>query len=385
MKQELVKQLDGYDAVVKEIETARKYGSDYTLERGMVEAYLSKIHPPVLNLMVNDIITETPTTKTLRLISENRYLPPFQAGQYIALFVDVGGIRTSRPYSISSQPNQVGYYDITIRRVEDGLVSAYLLDQIKIGDRLESSAPAGGFHFNPIIHHKEIACIAGGSGITPFMSMIREITECGLDRTIYLFYGNKTLDDVIFHEELSRISARFDNIHYVPVIETPSAEYSGRTGYITADLIKSVIADTGGASFFVCGPQAMYDFCLPEVETLGVRQRRIRREMYGPPVNIWEYPGWPEAVRADDQFSIKIRGKSAVQARAGESLLTSLEKNHVLIPSLCRSGECSMCRVKVLKGKVFQPAGVPVRASDTQFGYVHSCVSYPLEDLEIII
>ncbi len=385
MKQELVKQLDGYEAVVKEIETARKYGSDYTLERGMVEAYLSKIHPPFLKLKVNDIITETSTTKTLRLVSENHYLPPFQAGQYITLFVDIGGIRTSRPYSISSQPNQIGYYDITIRRVEDGLVSNHLLDDIKIGDLFESSGPAGGFHFNPIIHHKEMICIAGGSGITPFMSMIREIIECGLDRSIYLFYGNRTLDDVIFHEELVRVSEKFDNIHYVPVIEAPSADYSGKTGVVTADLIKSVKADTGEASFFVCGPQAMYDFCLPEIEKLGVRKGKIRREMYGPPINIWEYPGWPKEVNPDDVFSIKIRGNRTIEAPAGESLLTSLEKNHVVIPSLCRSGECSMCRIKILTGRVFQPAGVPVRVSDTQFGYVHSCVSYPLADLEIIL
>ena len=76
---------------------------------------------------------------------------------------------------------------------------------------------------------------------------------------------------------------------------------------------------------------------------------------------------------------------STPEARASEPLLTSLEKNHVVVPSLCRSGDCSMCRVKVLSGTVYQPPGVPVRKSDRQFGYVHSCMAYPISDLEILI
>jgi ferredoxin len=107
--------------------------------------------------------------------------------------------------------------------------------------------------------------------------------------------------------------------------------------------------------------------------------------MYGAPLNIWEYPGWPQTVGANDTFSVKLQDGRQLEASAGQSLLVALEKNKAVVPSICRSGECSMCRVKVLSGKVFQPAGVPVRKSDRQFGYVHSCVSYPLEDLEILI
>ena len=104
------------------------------------------------------------------------------------MFVEIGGVRTSRPYSISSPPTQTAYYDITVRRVEDGVVSNYLLDQVKMGDILESSGPAGEFYHKPIFHEKTMVCIAGGCGITPFMSMIREILECGIDRTVHRKY-----------------------------------------------------------------------------------------------------------------------------------------------------------------------------------------------------
>jgi ferredoxin-NADP reductase len=315
----------------------------------------------------------------------DHYLPPFQAGQYVALIVEIDGVRTSRPYSISSPPNHLGYYDITIRRMADGLVSNHLLDRVTRGDVLETSGPAGEFCHNPLFHSKTMVCIAGGSGITPFMSMIQEIVECGLDRMLYLFYGNKDSNDVIFHEALRHISERFDHIQYIPVIENPPKRYKGRRGLITGELIKETLKDLEDKTFYLCGPQAMYDFCLPELEKLGVPRRRVRKEVYGTPVKIWDTPGWPRDVKDDAVFTVKVNGTRAFEARAGEPLLVSMEKNRIVVPSLCRSGECSMCRVKLMSGRVFQPPGVLLRRSDREFGYIHSCGAYPLEDLEILI
>jgi len=385
MKKEVVEQLDGYHEIIKELELTRKYGADFTSEKGTVAAYINRLHPSRLKLRVSDILEETGSTKTLRLVAVEQELPPFQAGQYIALDIEVDCIRTSRPYSISSQPNQTGYYDITVKRVEQGLVSSYLLDRVNRGDELVSSGPAGNFYFNPIIHKTTMVCIAGGSGITPFMSMIREIVDCGLDRTIHLFYGNRTDEDVIFHEELTNIAKRFDNITYLPVIEDPTDEYSGVCGFVTSNLIRELVGDIEDKSFFICGPRGLYEFCLPELEQMGIPRRKVRQEMYGAPLNIWEYPGWPQRVNKDDIFSVKLRDGRQLEAKAAEPLIVALEKHHASVPSLCRSGDCSMCRVKILNGKVFQPAGVPVRKSDRQFGYVHSCISYPIEDLEILI
>jgi ferredoxin-NADP reductase len=385
MRKGIWQDFDGYPDIAEEIKVSRKLGGTVSSAVASAEAYIRRLHPGRIELSVADIIDETTSTQTLRLVSKNNYLPPFLAGQYIALFLEIGGIRTSRPYSISSQPNQTGFYDITVRRVENGLVSNYLLDEVKRGDTLISSGPAGNFYFNPLIHQKIMVCIAGGSGITPFMSMVREIVECGLDRTVYLFYGNKTTDDIIFGAEFDRLAERFDNIHSIPVVENPSGGYAGACGFITRDLMQEVLEDIADKSFFICGPQGLYDFCLPQVEEMGVPKRKIRQEMYGAPPNIWDYPGWPDGIGKDDVFSVKVKNGAQIEACASEPLLTALERNHVVVPSLCRSGDCSMCRVKILAGKVYQPAGVPVRKSDRQFGYVHSCMSFPIGDLEILI
>lgn len=385
MRKGIWQEFDGYKEIAEEIEISFKAGKERSFDRLLADQYIGQLHPKELKLRVVDIIEETPSTKTLRVAPVDALLPPFLAGQYIPLFAEIGGIRTSRPYSISSQPKQTGFYDITVRRVPDGLVSNFLMDSVTVGDLLDSAGPQGNFYFNPLYQDRHMVCIAGGSGITPFMSMIREIVECGLDRDVTLIYGNRQLDDVIFHAELESISHRFDNITYIPVIEKPAETYTGACGFINAALIGEVLGDMQGKTFFLCGPQGMYDFCLPELESLGVAKRKIRKEMYGPPVNICDYPGWPAGIKPDERFQVAILDGKTISVCAGTSLLVSLEKEGIVPPSICRSGECSMCRVKVLSGKVFQPAGTPVRKSDARYGYVHSCVSYPLEDLEIML
>lgn len=385
MNKELFKEFDGYERIVEERDYSRKYGLDYSAHKDLADPYIQRLHPKQLDLRVLEILDETPSSKTLRLVSPDRALPPFLAGQYVALFLEITGIRTSRPYSISSPPNQTGYYDLTIRRVEGGLVSNFLLDQVQRGDILQSSGPEGHFYYNPLFHDKTMVCLAGGSGITPFMSIIREVLECGLDREIYLFYGNREIQEAIFHHLLLNLSERFAHFHYIPVIEAPPEGYPGRVGLISADLIKDVLNGLEDKTFYLCGPQAMYDFCLPELERLGIPRRKIRREVYGPPTDITRAPNWPGEVKADKRIRVKINGGRTLEARSGETLAGALEGQGVRVPTLCRSGECSQCRVKVISGRVFQPAGALVRKSDRRFGYVHACVSYPLEDLEIMI
>ena len=295
MRKGIWQEFDGYREIIEEIRVSRKFGGTVTATGMSAEEYIRRLHPDKLALRVSGIFEETPSTKTLRLVSIDNYLPPFQAGQYIALYLDIDGIRTSRPYSISSPPNQTGYYDITIRRVENGLISNYLLDTVEQGDLLTCSGPAGNFYFNPLIHRKTMVCIAGGSGITPFMSMIRQIIDCGLERSLYLFYGSKTTADIIFGAELTHVSQRFKNIHYIPVIEDPAAGHGGACGFISRDVLQQTLRNTMEKSYFICGPAGLYDFCLPELETLGIPRRKIKQEMYGAPPHIWQHPGWPRA------------------------------------------------------------------------------------------
>ena len=329
-------------------------------------------------MKVADIIVETPSATTLRLVARTGKLPPFQAGQYISLQLEINGIRTCRPYSISSSPQQTAYYDITVKRAANGFVSDYLLDQIKVGDYLYSSGPAGNFYYNPLFHGHKLLFVAGGSGITPFMSMIRETMDLSLDKEIYLFYGSKTGGELIFNEELMKIAARHANFHYHPVPETSPANYQGLKGFISADLIKNIIGTSQLDTVYICGPQAMYENLIPQLETLGVPRRRIRREIFAAAADIFTDPGWPQDIKPGTQFLVQIADNKKIVARAGETLLTALERACIIVPSLCRSGECSLCLVQLISGKVYQAPGVLRRATDKKYGYIHAA-SYPIE------
>jgi ferredoxin-NADP reductase len=383
-RKEILQQVTGYDEILRDNTILEKYGFDYQARKGEVQNIIDTLHPQRLDLTVSEITRETASAKSMKLVSQNGALPPFQAGQYINVFVETGGVRTSRPYSIASSPTQTGYYEITVRKVEDGFVSNYLLDELKPGDPLKSSSPTGNFHYNPLLHGDKLAFIAGGSGITPFMSMIRDLADKNLSRRINLFYGSRIEDDVIYRREIDHIAAAHGNFTWAMVVSEPSPAFSGLKGFINAALIRERL-DGLDWTFFVCGPEDMYQFCLPELEKLLVPARKTRVEVMGSPKHIASYPGWPHNVKAGDVFQVAIKGKKSIRAAASEPLMISLEKAGVVIPALCRSGECSLCRTKLLSGKVYQPNGVKLRKSDRAFGYIHPCLAYPITDIEILL
>lgn len=381
----VLRQIEGYTEIEQEVVACRKHGINYRAQRGETEKIVARLHPEKLQLKVARILEETAASKTLRLVSRDQSLPPFQAGQYVNLFAEINGIRTSRPYSISSSPKQTAYYDITIHRIEEGFVSDYLLDQIKVGDYLESTAPAGNFYYNPLFHGTKLVFLAGGSGITPFMSMIREAIDAGLDRDISLIYGNRSEEDILFHHELLNLATENKKFSYHLVLSDPAEDYQGLTGYINKEIIEQIVKSGQIDTYYICGPQAMYDYCIPELGKLEIPTRKIRKEMFSSHANITANPAWPCDINASQVFSVHIQGSRTIEARAGEPLLVSLERNGLQVKAGCRSGECSQCRIKLLSGKVFQPSEVLLRKSDRQFGYIHSCKAYPLQDLEIML
>jgi len=385
MKKSEREKIEGYQEIAREIEICRKYGIDYTIQRGRWMEAAERLHPRRLKLRVSEKFAETPSASTLRLTAAEGYLPPFQAGQYINLLVEIDGIKTGRPYSISSPPNQTAYYDLTVRRIAEGFVSDYLLDQVQVGDILESTGPAGHLYYNPLFHGQDLVFLAGGSGITPFASMIREVTDRNLGRKIHLLYGCRKAEEAIFHEELLLRAARHNNFTYDLVISDPEDDYTGLTGLLDATLIKERVGNVTGKTFYLCGPQAMYEFCLPELQKLNVPRRRIRQEVFGTPAQITQESAWPKEVPADKVFQVKLLNGRAIPAKASEPLLVSLERSGIVVENCCRSGECSLCRVKMVSGKVYQPENALLRKSDKEAGYIHSCAAYPLSDLEILL
>lgn len=369
--------------ILDEIEEIRKNGHDYRLEKGRADRIISRIHPDALDLVVSEIIEIHPSAKTFRLVAREGSLPVFQSGQYINLFVEIDGVRTGRPYSISSSNRQRAYYEITVARIENGFVSDYLLDKVKVGDGFTANGPAGVFCHNPVFHSSKNVFIAGGSGITPFMSMAGEVLDAGLGREIHLIYGCRNEESVLFRGELENMASRHANFRFDLVLSEASADYKGNRGFIDAECIRSLVSDINGSTYYICGPQVMNDFVADALLGLKVKNSMIRREMFGTRRDITNEPGWPVELTGRETFTVTVDGDKKIPASSGESLLVALERSGVRVNVCCRSGECSLCRVQLLDGRVFMPRGVMLRHADEKFGYIHSCKAYPISDVKI--
>jgi ferredoxin-NADP reductase len=293
-------------------------------------------------------------------------------------------VQTSRPYSIASAPGKA-HLDITVRRMEGGFVSHYLLDRVKVGDEFESSGPNGTFYYEPLIDSSNLVFLAGGSGITPFMSIIREVTQKKLPVNIQLIYGSRIPEDIVYRKELDRIAAKHSNIRVDYVISEPPPGWKGHKGFLDKAMITSLVGKLEGKTFFMCGPVQMYTLCSNVLESLKLPAKRIRHEVFGAPRDISTEPGWP-GIPLQKEFEVtEVRTGRKLKAKAGEPLMISLERAGIVIPAICRSGECTACRTKLVSGKVFAPARVKHRWVDEKSNYIHPCMSYPLENLQIRI
>lgn len=383
IKETLLGTLVHGEEILENIRVMRSVSAD-KISCENVAAASERLHSKSLSLLVSSVFDTGKNAKVIRFVSENGYLPPFEAGQYINIFTEIDGVRTSRPYSISSSPKQRAYYEITVARIEDGFVSDFLLDDIKVGDRFEANGPAGVFRFQSVFHSRKSLFLAGGSGVTPFLSMTREIVDAALDRDVVMLYGCRSSEGALYDEELRLYSEKYPNFKYHLVISEKDDSWNGETGFIDRNLIKRLVPDYAERTCYICGPQVMNDFCKTELQELGLPEKQIRREMFGTRRDIQNEPGWSENLTGDEVFNVKI-GERIIPAKSGESLLTALERSGVRINVCCRSGECSLCRVKLVDGKVFLAKGILQRYADEKYGYIHSCKAYPISDLEIII
>ena len=341
-----------------------------------------RLHPQKQILKISNI-KEAKDAKIFTLSAER--CAYFTAGQYLSVSVNINGKIYSRPYSILSSPKEAlkGIYEIAVKRVEGGLVSNYIIDNLKAGDTLEVSDPTGNFTYEPLRDAGHIIAIAGGSGITPFVSLARAISEGSEDFALTILYGSRKEESVLLKSELDDICKKTHKVKVVYVLSDEIKE-GFEYGFINAGLIAKYAPDEK-YSVFLCGPQAMISFVDSELTTLGLEQKYIRHEVHGEVADPRVYEGYPENVPDTVKITVLVKGeKTEIVASSKNTVLRILEENGINPPSRCRGGECGFCHSKLLSGKVFIPEERDRRwQADEKLGFVHPCCSYPLSDLEI--
>ncbi len=345
------------------------------------------LHPSVQYLKVSKIV-ENENAKTYYLEANvekgTKALAYFSAGQYLSIELEIGNMKLNRPYSLASSPKEAleGTYMLTIKRVEGGLASNYILDNWTVGTEVTASEPLGTFTYEPLRDAHVVIGLAGGSGITPFRSLAKAIVDGDEDAELILLYGTNTLEEAIFQEEFEELAKQSNKFKLVNVLSGEEKE-GYEKGFITAELIKKYAPEQ--YSIFMCGPQAMVNFVDKEIEKLNLRKKFVRHELFGEYFNPEKEADYPKEVAPTFNITVRIAGtEQTIVANANDSILRSLEKNGIKSPAHCRSGECGWCHSHLISGEIYAPKSVDGRReADLIYGYIHPCCSFPLSDLVI--
>jgi len=348
-------------------------------EAGIVRP-LSPSSYGTVTLQLARITRQTPDAKTLRFtLAENRQLAS-KPGQFLTFSFLFDGKKVIRSYSICSSPAATRYIEITPKRIEKGCASVFLNDQAGVGMTVEASGPFGQFYFDEV-RHKRIVLIAGGSGITPMMAMLRYIDDFCLPTPVTLLYSVRTRGDIIFGSDLEGLRTRLNNFQYHVLLSQPSAEWSGPQGRLNREFVESTIKEPAENYFFICGPGPFMDAARRILADLNVAPERIIQESFGsvaPPGN----PQGREIAEADSTVEF-VRSEKTLAARQGQTLLQAAEQCGVNIPSGCRQGQCGTCRIKLLEGAVSMDAEQGLPRDLKEQGYVLTCVGHAMGPVKL--
>ena len=322
--------------------------------------------------------------------------PLFQAGQHLPLRFTLGGEVHIRTYSLSSAPSD-DFFRISVKR--EGLVSSHLHEQVRVGDLLEARAPQG--HFTVAPHERRpLVLLAAGVGITPLLSMVREVVYQGLRtrriRPTWFFQSSRTLADQPFRSELDRLlDDAGDAVRVLRLLSQPEADAQegedfDQTGRIDTGLLKTLleVEDYDQLDFVLCGPgsftQALYD----GLRELNIRDSRIHAETFGPST-LRRQPD-PDAVVIEQPPAATtsvpvVFERSAKEARwqpDGGTLLELAESRGLRPEFSCRGGSCGTCKTRLISGQVNYPQP-PAEVPDE--GHVLICCAIPAQSSQPLV
>jgi len=226
---------------------------------------------------------ETARTKSITLTVPN--WREHRAGQHVDVRLTAeDGYQAERSYSIASPPEQAPRVTLTVERLDDGEASPYLTEELRIGDKLELRGPIGGYFVWEAQMGGPLLLVAGGSGIVPLMAMLRHRAAAGNSVPTRLLYSSRSLEDVIYRDELERFvksSTMLEVVHILTRAQPP-----GWTGYarrIDTQMLREVAWPVGQHPLaFICGPTPFVETAAASLVTLGYEPARIKTERFGP-------------------------------------------------------------------------------------------------------
>lgn len=217
---------------------------------------------------------ETHDTKTFRFALPADATLAMLPGDYMTVHATVNGKAAKRPYTPSSLVGTTGWFELTVKRYDTGIVSKYLHDR-RVGETVAISGPHEGGHWVDGMATR-VGFVAGGTGITPMISIIRWILAGRLPVEMRLVYANKTEADIILREEFDRAARDRPNFHCYHVLEQPPVGWTMGVGRVTPDILRAYLSPPGpGTVIFLCGPPPMVNVLEGALKTLGYPEQSV--------------------------------------------------------------------------------------------------------------
>ena len=340
-------------------------------------------------LRVAEIVRETDEAYSIRfeVPEELRSAFAFRAGQHLTLRADIGGEEVRRNYSLCVAPD-AGEWLVTVKRIAGGVFSNWVGDVLKAGDTVDVMPPHGSFtcQFDGAQSRRYVG-FAGGSGITPIISLVRTALAAEPHSRFTLFYGNRDAGSIIFLEALAdlkdRYMGRFELYHFLSDEAGEVELFNGMLDRATCDAaIEALVGEPQGVdAWFICGPGPMMDAAEAALVERDVAKDRIHIERFTagrPSAAVAAALAQLQTEAAGLTLSITLDGRTRKIEFDGRNILDSARDAGMPAPFACKAGVCATCRAKVVKGKVEMAARYGLTDEEIAAGYVLTCQSVPV-------
>ena len=348
---------------------------------------MSKFHP----LKVKEIRKETDDAVSVvfDVPSELKEAYQFKQGQYLTFKKEINGEEIRRNYSVCVSPLE-NELRIAVKKVPGGRFSTFANDNLKVGDVLETMTPMGRFYteMNPA-NEKNYVGFAGGSGITPIMSILKTVLQSEPKSTFTLFYGNRGFDSIIFREALEKLKNEYmDRLIVHHIFSEEKLEGELFNGFITAEkcqqFAKYLFDVKKVDEFFICGPEPMMLAIREGLESLDVDSKKIHIELFTTPGQKKDF-GVSQSGEStidpakESQVTVLLDGDAFdfTLAYGAESILDKALKQGADLPFACKGGVCATCKAKLLEGEVEMEVNYALEEDELEAGYILTCQSHP--------
>jgi ring-1,2-phenylacetyl-CoA epoxidase subunit PaaE len=342
-------------------------------------------------LRVAEVVPETAEAYSIRfeVPPELRDKFAFKAGQHLTLRTTLGGEEVRRNYSLCTAPDENDWL-VTVKRIGGGLFSNWVGDELKPGHMLDVMPPHGSFttEFDPSAA-RHLVGIAGGSGITPVMSLIKTTLKYEPESRFTLLYGNRDSSSVIFLEALAALKdkhlGRLEIYHFLDAEEQDIELFNGMLDRARCEeAIEHLVPDAAEVDgWFICGPGPMMDAAEGVLLDRNIPRERIHIERFTadrPPEAVTREIEQLQSRAEGVTVSVTLDGRTRKVPFTQGNILDSARASGLPAPFACKAGVCATCRAKVTSGKVEMAARYGLTDEEVDAGYVLTCQSVPLGD-----